>query len=133
VPTGGGNDPLIDKPIMQDMVTISGGLFKESAPDASNLSDVIVDIVNACGGAGGTGITSLTIDPLQLFLSNGETGDVTITNFNPARKGEVTKFSAAGLPDDSSITFAPVTINKDATENEVMHVNIGPTTQAGTY
>ena len=33
----------------------------------------------------------------------------------------------------TSITFAPVTINKDATENEVMHVNIGPTTQAGTY
>ena len=133
VPTGGGTDPAIDKPIMQDMVAVSHGLFKETAPDASDLSNVIVDIVNACGGAGGTGVTSLTINPLELFLSNGESGNVIITNFNPPPTGQKSTFSASGLPDDSKITFLPRTADVTGTESQTMQVTIGPETLAGTY
>lgn len=133
VPTGGGTDPTIDRPIMQDMVTVSGGLFKETLPDATDLSEVIIEIIKACGGAGGTGVTSIFIDPLQLFLTNGESGEVKITNYSPAGKNESTTYSATGLPPDSTITFSPRTADVTGTEARTMKITIGPETPAGTY
>jgi hypothetical protein len=134
VPTGGGTDPAIDRPILQDVAAVSGGLFKETAPDASDLADVIIDIIKACGGAGGTGITSLTIAPLELFLTNGESGVVNITNYNPASKVAVpTTYTAYGLPADSTITFTNRKPDVDNTEAREMKITIGPETMAGTY
>lgn len=133
VPTGGGTDPAIDIPIMQDMVAVSGGLYKETLPDATDLSEVIIEIINACGGAGGAGVTSLSIDPLELFLANGETGVVNITNYDPALTGQTTTYTASGLPSDSTITFTNRTPDVEGTEARQMNITIGPDTLAGTY
>ncbi len=134
VPTGGGTDPATDIPVLRDVAAVSGGLFKQTLPDASDLAEVIIEIINACGGAGGGGgVTDLTIDPLQLFLTNGESGVVNITNYNPSLDGTITTYTASGLPADSTITFStrdPDVANTDARR---MNITIGPETIAGTY
>jgi len=133
VPTGGGTDPLVDIPIMQDVVTTSGGLFEESKADASDVADVIITVVNACGGAAGAGSQFLVLDPHELVLSNTEHADVNVTLFLPAKGTEATQFSASGLPDDSTVVFLPRTPDVDGTEARLMRVTIGPDTPAGTY
>jgi VWA domain-containing protein len=135
VPTGGGTDPSIDKPIMVDMVATSGGLFKETKPDASDLSDVILDIVAACGGASGGVIRNLLIDPLELVLLNGQSGDVHIVNFNPSTKDAKVVYTA-DIPEENDFTakFTPVAHPADpGTEEETMTVTVGPRALQGTH
>ena len=133
VPTGGGTDPTIDKPIMQDVVATSGGLFKESKPDASDLADVIVDIVNACGGVASAGSQNLILDPTEVFLSNTEHADVNVTLFLPATGDQATTYTATGLPEDSTVQFLPRTPDVEGTEARTMRITIGPDTPPGTY
>jgi hypothetical protein len=134
VPDGGGTDPTVDIPTLQDVASTSGGLFKETLPDASDAADVIIDIVNACGGAGGTSsITNLVVDPTEVLMTNNATADVNLTLYLPATGDQQTTYTATGLPDDSSVQFLPRTPDVDRTEARTMRINIGPDTLAGTY
>ena len=133
VPTGNSPESEIIR-IMQDVATTSAGLFKQAKPDASDLSDVIVDIVNQCGGAaGGAGSSSLVVDPTEVFLSNSESADVNVTLFLPATGTAVTDYSASGLPEDSTVQFLDRTPDVALTEARTMRITIGPDTPAGTY
>lgn len=133
VPTGGGADPAIDRPILQDLATTSGGLFKETQPDASDLADVIIDIVKACGGSSGAG-SNLLIDPQEIVLTNGESGDVHITNFAPG-PNHTTVYSAEPAEEGAfTIVFNPVASPADSgTEEEVATITVGPDTFQGTH
>lgn len=134
VPDGGGTDPAVDIPTMQDVAATSGGLFKETAADASDAADVIIDIVNACGGAaGGSANTSLVVDPTEVLMTNNSSADVNLTLYLPAKGDQQTTYTASGLPDDSSVQFLSRTPDVDLTEARTMRINIGPDTQAGTY
>ena len=135
VPTGGGTDPAIDRPIMQDMAKTSGGLFKETAADASDLASVILDIVKACGGAaGGAGGSSLVIDPVELVLMNGETGAVHITNFAPGTASSPTVWSADFAEEgEFTTTFSPIKNPAGGTEEEILSITVGPNTFQGEH
>jgi hypothetical protein len=134
VPDGGGIDPTTDIPTLQDLATTSGGLFKETAADASDAADVIIDIVNACGGAaGGTVGTNLILDPTEVLLTNNASADVNSTLYLPAKGDEATVYTASGLPPDSSVQFLPRKADVDGTEARLMRISIGPDTLAGTY
>lgn len=132
VPTGNVPEAEIIR-IMQDVATTSGGLFKQTKPDASDLSDIIVDIVNQCGGAAGAGSQNLIVDPTEVFLSNVETADVNVTLFLPAPADKVTTYTATGLPEDSTVQFLPRTPDVEGTEARTMRITIGPDTPPGTY
>ena len=132
VPTGNTPESEIIR-IMQDVATTSSGLFKQTKADASDLSDIIVDIVKQCGGAAGAGSQNLILDPTEVFASNLETVDVKSTLFLPAPAGKVTTYTAAGLPDDSTVQFLPRTPDVEGTEARTMRITIGPDTPAGTY
>ena len=133
VPDGGGTDPTVDIPAMQDVAATSGGLFEESKADASDVADVIITIINACGGIGGAGSQFLVLDPHEVLLSNTESADVNVTLFLPAKGTEATTYTASGLPDDSTVQFLPRTPDVSGTEARTMRVTIGPDTPAGTY
>ena len=133
VPDGGGTDPTVDIPTLQDVASTSGGLFKQTLPDASDAADVIIDIVNACGGAGGGANTALVLDPLEVLLTNNASADVNVTMYLPAKGEQATTYTAFGLPADSSVEFLPRTPDVKGTEARTMRVNIGPDTLAGTY
>ena len=132
VPTGNQPESEIIR-IMQDVASTSGGLFKQAKADASDLSDIIVDIVNQCGGAAGAGSQNLIVDPTEVFLSNVESADVNTTLFLPATGTQATTYTASGLPADSSVQFLPRTPDVQGTEARTMRITIGPDTPAGTY
>jgi hypothetical protein len=146
VPDGGGVDPNIDMPIMEDLAKTSGGLFKETKADASDLSDVISNIVAACGGAQGGGLGSnIVIDPDELALANGETGSVHITNFAPGTTTNPTVYTVES-PEEGAFTtveslggafttvFTPVSSPAlSGTEEEILNITVGPDTFQGTH
>jgi von Willebrand factor type A domain-containing protein len=127
VPDGGGTNQVVDEPILQNVAAITGGAFEETLPDASDLSNVIIDVVNACGSGSG-----LIIAPTEIALSNGESADLSVTNFHP---GDVSTLvmSSDGLPSDSTVTFANATPTITGTNLQTMHVTIGPDTPAGVF
>lgn len=130
VPDGGGTNPVIDEPILQQVAAITGGLFLETAADASDLANVIIDVVAACGGAGGS---TLLVDPTDLALANGESADVKVTNFSPGDLGTLV-YSSNGLPSDSTVTFSTVANPEvEGTDQQTMHITVGPETPAGVY
>lgn len=134
VPDGGGTDPTTDIPTMQDVAATSGGLFKETKADASDAADVIIDIVNACGGAAGGGSAlNLVLDPTEVLLTNNSSADVNVTFYLPATGTQATTYTTFGLPDDSTVQFLPRTPDVDGTEARLMRINIGPDTPPGTY
>jgi len=132
VPTGNTPEAEIIR-IMKDVATTSSGLFKQAKPDASDLSDIIVDIVNQCGGAAGAGSQNLILDPNEVFAANLETVDVNSTLYLPAPADKVTTYTATGLPDDSTVQFLPRTPDVEGTEARTVRITIGPDTPAGTY
>ena len=132
VPTGNQPESEIIR-IMQDVSATSGGFFKQAKSDASDLSDIIVDVVNNCGGAAGVSSTALIVDPTEVFLSNLESADVHTTFFLPAKGAQATTYTASGLPDDSSVQFLSRTPDVSGTEARTMRITIGPDTPAGTY
>jgi len=132
VPTGNQPESEIIR-IMQDVAATSGGFFKQAKSDASDLSDIIVDVVKNCGGAAGVSSTALIVDPTEVFLSNLESADVNTTFFLPAKGAQATTYTASGLPDDSSVQFLPRTPDVEGTEARTMRITIGPDTPAGTY
>jgi hypothetical protein len=133
VPDGGGTDPIADPKILSDVAGAGGGFFKQSKDDASDLSDVIADIIKNCGGAAGASGT-LFVNPLELALGNSETGKVTVTNFAPNKDGLRTEIRAFGQPDDFQVRFTPVTKPAiDKTEETTIDIAVGPDTPQGTY
>lgn len=132
VPTGNQPESEIIR-IMQDVASTSSGLFKQAQPDASDLSDIIVDIVNQCGGAAGAGSQFLIVDPTEVFASNLDTVNVNTTLYLAAKGDQATTYIASGLPADSSVQFLPRTPDVQGTEARTMRITIGPDTPAGTY
>jgi hypothetical protein len=134
VPTGNTPEATI-KAIMQDVTQTSGGLFKEAKSDASDLSDIILDIIKACGGAqGGTvSITNLVIEPQEIVLTNGQSGDIHITNLAPATNPTI--FTAEGFDEgEFTAVFKPVAKPQNAaTEESNMTITVGPNTFQGTH
>lgn len=127
VPTGGGSDPDEVRAILQRVAAISGGVYKETLPDASDLSDVIVDVVEVCGQA-----SALRITPDEVALRNGESSDFFLTNYRP-RDLTTLVYTSSGLPPDSTVTFERLNPAIEGTDLLRMHVTIGPDTPAGTY
>jgi hypothetical protein len=133
VPTGNTPEATI-KAIMQDVTQTSGGLFKEAKSDASDLSDIILDIVKACGGAqgGGATITNLVIEPQEIVLTNGQSGDIHITNLAPATNP--TFFTAEGFDEgEFTAVFKPIANPQSAAEEANMTITVGPNTFQGTH
>ena len=129
VPDGGGTNPVIDEPILQDVAAVTGGIFKETAADASDLSTVIVDIVNSCG----RGSSGLLVDPTDVAVSNGESIDVKVTNYRPGTRSTLV-YGSSGLPTDSTATFTTVAKpDVTGTDQQTLHISIGPDTPAGVY
>lgn len=120
-------------PIMQDYAVTSDGEYFQTQPDASDLANAIGTIITTCGTANGLSNSSLVLDPNEVFLQNGESTDVSVTNYSPAPDGETTTYAATGLPADSSITFSDRAPDVGLTEAKTMHIAIGPDTTAGTY
>src|SRR5688572_17367220 len=89
VPTGNTPESEIVA-ILQDPVVTTGGFFKETAPDASDLSDIVVEIIQNCGGGTRTGVTNLFIEPQELVLVNNGSGTVHVTNLEAAGFGNMT-------------------------------------------
>ncbi len=127
VPTGGGSDPVAVREILQQVAGATGGVYKETLPDASDLSDVIVDVIEVCGQA-----SALRITPYEVALRNGETFDAFVTNFRP-RDFETLFYSSTGLPSDSTVTFDRQPPAIEGTDLQRMRITIGPDTPPGTY
>jgi len=129
VPDGGGTDQTIDEPILAQVAGITGGAFKETAPDASDLASVIVEIVETCGAGGG----SLTVNPQEVAVSNGESVDIKVTNYRPGDLKTLV-YTSSGLPSDSTVTFTTIPNPEfPGTNQQTMRITIGPDTQAGVY
>jgi hypothetical protein len=129
VPDGGGTDQTVDEPILAQVAGITGGAFKETAPDASDLASVIVEIVETCGAGGGT----LTVNPQEIAISNGESVNVKVTNYRPGDLKTLV-YTSSGLPADSTVTFTTIPNPEfPGTNQQTMRITIGPDTQAGVY
>lgn len=115
--------------LMSQMADVSGGIFETTQPDASDLANVIQDIIANCGAGGG-----LFVNPTNIQLGNRENGNVTVTNYRPGKNPSSLVYSADGLPADSKVTFTRVTPPDVAgTDQQTMNVAIGPDTVAGSY
>ncbi len=115
--------------LMSQMADASGGIFETTQPDASDLANVIQDIIVNCGVGGG-----LVVNPTNIQLGNRENGNVTVTNYRPGKNPSSLVYSADGLPADSNVTFTRVTPPDVAgTDQQTMNVAIGPDTTAGSY
>ena len=124
VPTGNTPEDLI-KGIMEDAAVTSIGFFKEAAADASDLSDIIVDILQNCGGGSRTGPTSLTIAPTELALTPGQMGKVHISNFDPGTTAQPTIWTVENLPVGWTARFVPGVVG-EGDSPEVIDVEITP-------
>lgn len=115
--------------IMSQMADASGGLFLTTQPDASDLANVIQDIIINCGAGGG-----LIVNPTDVQLGNRESGNVTVTNYRPGKNPSSLVYTADGLPSDSTVTFTRVTPPDVAgTDQQTMKIAVGPDTTAGSY
>ncbi|HUP49962.1 MAG TPA: vWA domain-containing protein [Thermoanaerobaculia bacterium] len=135
VPTGNSPESEIIA-LLQDPVTSTGGFFKETQPDASDVSDIIIEIVENCGGGARLGPTNLFIDPMELVLLNGETGLVRILNMEPAGFGNQTVWSVEnvdGTPGSFSVAFHPRAAELEGTEEIDLLITAGSETAQGTH
>jgi hypothetical protein len=124
--------PTIQR-IMKAYATNSRGIYVEAKADGSGTAAAINEVIAGCGGGAEIGGNSLVLDPTELFMQNGDTANVSVTNFAPPPAGETTVFTADGLPDDSTVTFVDRTPDIALTEAKTMRVTIGPDTLSGTY
>lgn len=130
--TGNPNPDLI-KSIMEDAATTSGGVFKVAQPDASDLADIIVDIIQTCGGSGGGAVTSVFVDPTELLLNNGQSGTVRVINYSPGTTANPVSWSA-DPPNGITATFTPVSNPREGgTEEQRLTITVGPDTPQGTH
>lgn len=114
--------------IMQRYATLSGGLYTKANSDGTGTSVSINEIITSCGGSSG----SLILDPLELPLSNGESADVSVTNFRPGDASTLV-YASSGLLEDSTVTFSSRKATVTGTDLRNMHILIGPDTPAGVY
>jgi hypothetical protein len=133
VPTGNTPEDLIIS-IMEDVANTSAGIYKESASDASDLSDIILDIIKNCGGAAGrVGPTSLTVDPTELSLIPNETGVVHINNADPGTATNPTVWSIENLPDGWTARLVPATLREGEAEAIDLEITPGPDAAQGLH
>ena len=135
VPTGNTPESEIIA-ILQDPVTATGGFFKETAPDASDLSDIVIDIIQNCGGGTRSGVTNLFIEPQELVLVNNGTGTVHVTNMEAAGFGNMTVWSVEnidGSPTSFTASFHPTAADLEGTEEMDLVITAGPETPQGTH
>jgi hypothetical protein len=119
--------------IMQSYASLSAGIYLKANPDGTGTSSAINDIIASCGGGAGTGGISLILDPNEIILSNGESFDVTATNYLPGDTKTLV-YGSSGLPEDSTVTFTKVANpSVKGTDQRTVRVTIGPDTPAGVY
>lgn len=122
-----GQIPLIQQ-IFADMAGTTDGIYLQTRSDASDLATVIQDIIVSCGVGGG-----LLVEPTEIVVSNGESVDVSVTNYRPGKNLADVLYSANGLPADSTVKFDRQTPIVKGTDQQRLRVTIGPDTPAGTY
>ncbi|HUP45434.1 MAG TPA: hypothetical protein VM779_07970 [Thermoanaerobaculia bacterium] len=135
VPTGNTPEAEIIA-ILQGPTTTSGGFFLATEPDASDTADIIVEIIQNCGGGARAGVTNLFIEPTELVLLNGQTGTVRITNREPNGFGNMTVYSVEnidGSPQSFTASFHPVTAEFGGTEELDLNITVGSETLQGTH
>ena len=135
VPTG--NQPESEiVAILQDPATTSGGFFKETRPDATDLSEIIIDIIENCGGGSRLGPTNLVVDPQELVVVNNGSGTVNITNLEAAGFGNMTVWSVEnidGSPTSFTASFHEREPEVEGTEEIDLVITAGPETAQGTH
>ena len=127
VPTGGGSDPDVVRPLMQQVAGATGGLYKETEPDASDLATVIVDVLEVCGQG-----SALRVSPLEVAVRTGETFDVAVTNYRPGDTATLF-YTSTGLPSTSAVTFTRQDPKLPGTDLQQMRITVGQDTAPGTY
>lgn len=120
VPTGGGSDRAVVIPIMRDVARITESLYRETAPDASDLSDVIVDVIRLCGGQR----SALVVEPEELGLTIGDVAELEVTNFRPGNLATLF-YDTSGLPAGSQVTFTRVPPEIPGTDRQIMRLVVG--------
>lgn len=135
VPTGNTPESEIVA-ILQDPVNATGGFFKETKRDASDLSEIVVDIIKNCGGGTRSGPTNLFIDPQELVVVNNGSGTVHIRNLEAAGFGNMTVWSIEnidGSPSSFTASFHPTPAEVEGTEEIDLVITAGPETAQGTH
>ena len=135
VPTGNTPESEIIA-ILQDPATTTGGFFKETEPDASDLSDIVVDIIQNCGGGTRAGVTNLFIEPQELVLVNNGLGTVHVRNLEAAGFGNMTVWSVEnidGSPTSFTASFHPTAAELEGTEEIDVKITAGAETPQGTH
>ena len=137
VPTG--NQPESEiVAIMEDVAQTSAGFYKEAKADASDISEIIVDIIKNCGGATGAqpGVATMVIEPRDFFLTNQQTATAYMVDYIQPPNEKPFRYSTEGLPLDSKITFTPTAV-LDPTligaSAQNLKIEIGPETPQGDY
>jgi hypothetical protein len=135
VPTG--NQPESEiKAILQDPAATTGGFFKETRPDATDLSEIILEIIANCGGGTRLGPTNLFVDPQELVVVNNGSGTVRITNLEAAGFGNMTVWSVEnidGSPTSFTASFHERDPEVEGTEEIDLVITAGPETAQGTH
>lgn len=113
--------------VLQETAGITESIFFETSADASNLANVIREVIVTCGSG------RLGIEPKELVLENGETGTIKVTNFRPGANFDDLLYGASGLPSDSTFKFTRLTPEITGSDLQSLDITIGPDTPAGTY
>ncbi|HEU4522012.1 MAG TPA: vWA domain-containing protein [Thermoanaerobaculia bacterium] len=135
VPTGNTPESEIVA-ILQDPALTTGGFFKETLPDASDTADIIIEIIENCGGGARVNPTNLFVDPTELVLLNDETGTVRITNVEPAGFGNMTVYSVEnidGSPASFTGSFHPLPGDGSGAEELDFNITAGAEVAQGTH
>ena len=101
----------------------------------ADTSDHIYDsaVLIAQGGISGVPLAPLVVPDERIIVTKNLATSVVPLSVYYATLSTQTDFSASGLPSDSTVTFSPLFIGADGQLRTNMTVNIGPTTEAGTY
>lgn len=113
--------------ILSDVANTTDSLFMVTKPDASDLASIIRELIISCGSG------RLRVEPTELVLDIGETGQVTVTNFRPGDNFDDITYRAFGLPGDSTYKFTRVAPQLTGTDRQTLDITIGTETPTGTY
>jgi hypothetical protein len=101
----------------------------------ADTSDHIYDsaVLIAQGGISGVPLAPLLIPEEDLIVTRNLTSTVIPVAVYYVTVNTPLNVTASGLPSDSTVSFSPLFVGPDGQLRTNMTVNIGPTTEAGTY
>jgi hypothetical protein len=101
----------------------------------ADTSDHIYDsaVLVAQGGISGVALAPLIVPDERIIVTKNLATTTVPLSVYYATLSTRADLSASGLPSDSTVTFSPFFIGSDGQLRTNMTVNIGPSTEAGTY